>query len=419
MRSSDPPKQRAFTPLYIPLLNIPAADLQLRPEFTELFRHADISAEDLVTLDNLPSLNNIAEVLRPEDTRWILVDHNKLQGGLGSVYSSRVHGVIDHHDDEDALPHDTDPEPRVIEKCGSCTSLVVRTLRSSWDAISRSASSSSPPHPSSQSQDRSLPQGDSKVTKEWEAQLAKTALASILIDTENLTAEGKVEAADTDAVQYLESKIHSSAQDDSATSWDRTQLYNDLHTAKQNIDSLSLNDILRKDYKQWPSKTNPSTTLGISSVVKPLSFLVAKAAQECPDHTENAFNQAIHNFMQSRRLTLYAIMTSFSAPSIGRKRELLLQASPSSSPTSPPSASPAAASAASAAGFRFATKAGNELGLEPLSIAGIEVRNPIISQGASIENDDGTKSFYREVWTQKEVNKSRKQVAPLLRDAMG
>lgn len=356
-----------------------------------------------MTLDDLPSLETIKQALRPEDTRWILVDHNKLQGVLGLLYTSRVHGVIDHHDDEGSIPQDLDSEPRVIEKCGSCTSLVIRTLRSSWDAISRSASSSSSPScPSPQSQGDPSLNDDSKATKAWEAQLAKTALASILIDTANLFAEGKVEAADIEAVQYLESKILPSTKENIAAVWDRTQFYNDLHTAKQNIDFLSLNDILRQDYKEWPSTAHPSKILGISSVVKPISFLAAKAAEESPD-AENAFDQAIQTFMQCRHLSLFAIMTNFSTPPTGRKRELLLQASPS------PSSDPPAASAAAAAS-RFVSQSRAELGLKSLHIPGMD--------SASAGNDR-TKESNRQVWTQKELNKSRKQVAPLLRAALG
>lgn len=404
LRSSDPPKIHNSAPLYIPLLNISAADLRLRPEFNELFRHADIKAQDLVTLDDLPSLEKIEQALRPENTRWILVDHNKLQGKLGSVYTSRVHGVIDHHDDEHALSQDPNSEPRVIEKCGSCTSLVIRTLRSSWDSISRSTLSSSSSSVQLQAEISSN-EGD-KLSKRWDAQVAKTALASILIDTANLTAEGKVEAADIDAVQYLESKILTTTDETTGTAWDRTQFYNKLYAAKQNIHFLSLDDILRKDYKEWPSAAHPSIILGISSVVRPLSFLTGKAAQETQD-AEKAFDQAIQTFMQNRHLSLFAIMTTFSTPDSGLKRELFLQAS--SSPSSDGS-SDVAASAAS----RFASQSRAKLGLEPLRIPEIDAPST-----ADDDDDDGANEIIRQVWTQNEVTMSRKQVAPLLRKALG
>ena len=378
-----------------------------------------------MTLDNLPPLEKIDQVLRPEDTRWILVDHNKLQGVLGSVYSSRVCGVIDHHEDEGSTPQDPDLEARVIEKCGSCTSLVIRTLRSSWDAISRgtSSKSTSPPPSYSLIQQDPSSHDSGRAHQAWDAQLAKTALGSILIDTANLTAKEKVEAADLDAVQYLETKILSPSTNEpsptassSSSEWNRKKFYNDLHTAKQNIDPLTLTDILRKDYKQWSSSnTNPSQTLGISSVVKPLSFLIAKAAKESPEseaeaeaETANAFNNTIQKFMQTRHLALFAIMTSFSTPTSGHTRELFLQTSPDS-----PSLSAAAAS-------RFAAHSRAELGLESLHVAGINsttATNPNADERE--KNTDTNSQWTRLVWTQKETRKSRKQVAPLLREALG
>ena len=359
-------------------------------------------------MDDLPSLEIAEQVLRPEDTRWILVDHNKLQGKLGSIYNSRVHGVIDHHDDEDSIPRDLKSEPRVIEKCGSCTSLVIRTLRSSWDVVSRSIPSSSPSTSQLEAEDSS--DEEWVVSKIWDDQLAKIALASILVDTANLKAEGKVEVADREAVQYLESKIFLPTYEGTGALWDRKQYYDSFKTAKQNVDFLSLNDILRKDYKQWHSTAHPSTILGISSVVKPLSFLTAKAAQENSDGEKRAFGQAIQIFMQERHLSLYAIMTSFSTHESGHKRELFLQAS-SHLPSGDSPPTNAAASAAS----RFASQSQAELGLEPLHVPGIDIAS---INDDDDDHDDRANESTRYVWTQKEVDKSRKQVAPLLRQAL-
>jgi hypothetical protein len=79
IRSLSPPKN-AFTPLYVPITNIPAADIQLRPEFLAVFKHANIESGHLITLDDLPALSEIETQLAPENTKWILVDHNALLG---------------------------------------------------------------------------------------------------------------------------------------------------------------------------------------------------------------------------------------------------------------------------------------------------------------------------------------------------
>ncbi|KAL8653116.1 MAG: hypothetical protein Q9226_003981 [Calogaya cf. arnoldii] len=314
IRSLAPPSG-AFTPLYVPLLNILAADIGLRPEFGAVFRHANIEASHLVTLDDLLKGNEIA--LKPENTKFILVDHNSIQGELGRIFAARVQGVVDHHEDERKIGSETSPEPRVIEKCGSCTSLIVRTLKSSWES---SAGGSSLVSGAADAQGDSV-ENDASVTRSWDAQVAKMALASILVDTANLTAEGKVEKADIDAVRYLEAKINLSPKN--TAQWDRTKFYEGIDAAKRDIDALSFEDILRKDYKQW---TENGLNLGIASVVKPLQFLAEKSIESTSDEKEEQFVSEIGDFMAARSLTILAVMTTFTSSSGEFQRELYVQA---------------------------------------------------------------------------------------------
>lgn len=223
----------------------------------------------------------------------------------------------------------------------------------------------------------------------WDAQVAKLALASVLIDTANLTAEGKVEAVDREAVEYLEAKILMSARE--ARTWERGRFYEEIERAKSDIGALELGDVLRKDYKAW---REGGKALGISSVVKPLQFLVEKAKVEASDKSEReAFDKAIESFMNERDLALYAIMTTSTTSSGQFQRELLLQARPDGT----------------SAAQKFVEQASSELGLEALN-------------SSSGDSDDSFKPMgaqsYRKFWLQKEVGKSRKQVAPLLRMAM-
>lgn len=166
----------AFTQIYIPLLNIPGSDISLRPEFTKLFHHANISPSHLVTLDDLPPASDLEVKLPPANTRWILVDHNSLQGNLGAIYASRVHGVIDHHEEENAVRKDTEPEPRIVEKSGSCSSLIIRTFKSKWDVLASSTLSSGAAH--AQSSDSTI--DDSVVAQGWVRILILLIPASIL-----------------------------------------------------------------------------------------------------------------------------------------------------------------------------------------------------------------------------------------------
>lgn len=314
-----------------------------------------------------------------ERTSWILVDHNKLQGDLGKRYSAYVHGVIDHHEEENAVHQRTNPEPRIIEKCGSCTSLVVRYCRDSWDSISNSSLSSGAAYGQGEAAIN-----DSVVTQGWDAQIAKMALASILIDTANLTASRKIEKVDIEAVEYLEAKIKMSSKD--AKSWSRDGYYEEISEAKKNIGDLTFNEILTKDYKQW---TESGINLGISSVVKSLDFLANKAGE---GQRGSNIEDELENFMSERKLEVFAIMTASSSEDGQFKRELLLQTN-----------APRLSSALSG----FADKATPALQLEEML-------------AASFPTDQTSElvKVWRKTWLQKDVSKSRKQVAPLLREAL-
>ena len=352
------------------MVNLPESGLRFRPEFASVCSHSNIPLSHLITLNDLPD-----QFKRPENMHWILVDHNKLQGQLGSTYGSQVYGVIDHHDEENFVPQDTAPEPRLIEKCGSCTSLVVRYCSPTWDAISSNSLSSGAAH----AQDE-VAIDDSAVTQGWDAQIAKMALASILIDTANLTAPGKVEQIDREAVEYLEAKIQMSIRD--PESWDRKAYYEEIDATKRDIGGLSLDEILQKDYKLW---TENSLRLGMSSVVKPLKFLVGKA------ESGHALKEGIEQFMEQRDLSIFAIMTTSTTCEGEFQRELFLQAR----------------KAAAAPISNFLDRAVAELNLQVLEIDGLSAQEGLESERLGPW-----------IWRQKAVGKSRKQVAPLLREAM-
>ncbi|KAI2476653.1 Exopolyphosphatase [Pyrenophora tritici-repentis] len=376
IRSMSPPKT-AFSPVYVPITNIPASDVQLRPEYLAVFQHANIEPKHLIMLDDLPALADIQSKLAPENTKWILVDHNALQGQLGKVYSGRVAGVIDHHDDEEKVPSNTGDEPRVIIKSGSCTSLVANYCRPLWDTLSAAAMSSGAAH----AQGDSL-SNDAAFVQRWDADIAQLGLASILIDTADLKDKSKTTEHDRQAVEYLEAKIMLCPQ--LAGSFDRASFYKEIDAAKKDIGSLELQDILRKDYKQW---VQGGHKLGISSVVKSIDFLEKKAGDEASAQPSEALFGALEKFAKERDLDLYSVMTTSTSSDGEFQRQLLLWAFNES-----------AVSAAKA----FATNSSNELGLEEW-------------QGAS-DVDGGNE--WRRIWWQRQVQHSRKRVAPLLRQVM-
>lgn len=313
----------------------------------------------------------------------MLVDHNKLQGVLGQVYGGRVGGVVDHHEDEGAVPEDAGDEPRRIEKAGSCTSLVTSSVREAWDALSASAMASGAAHAQG---DGAV--DDAAVAKMWDAQVAKLALASVLVDTRNLGDESKTTEWDVRAVEYLEAKIVGAPQM-VAQGWDREKFYESIEEAKRDVGGLRLGEVLGKDYKEWEEGKG---RLGISSVVKPIAFLRRKAGEETEGKgKDEAFVEGMRQFAEERELSIYTVMTTSTSEQGEFQRELLVWALKSE---------------AVEAAKKFADEAAEELGLEEWQ-----------GEGNGLGEVRSDKEW-RKVWRQRKVENSRKQVAPLLRKAM-
>lgn len=380
--------------LYIPITNIPAADVTLRPEFTVALRNGGVEPADLITLDDLPPY----EKLPHDSTRWILVDHNALQGELKS-FSKRVVGCIDHHEDENAVGQNLDSgEPRIIEKSGSCTSLVTNYCRDAWNQLSGMGMSSGAAH----SQRDAAGVEDEAVLRAWDAQVAKIALASVLIDTRSLEDENKVTEHDKKAVDYLEAKIALHAK--SVATYDRKKFFESIDAAKSDIDGLNVKDILRKDFKRWTDGEHGSLTLGIASVVKPLQFLISKASEEAQTKDaqeadgrrdgKSTFLDIVIKFAHEHDLDIIAIMTAFTDENGHFARELMLY--------------PIHEGQADSACETF------RVDKETIERLGLEVHEEINYEN---ESNKGT-LCWPVLWRQKRVEFSRKQVAPLLRKAI-
>jgi exopolyphosphatase len=350
--------------LVVPVTNVPAADLQLRPELTALLRHANILPSELITLDDLGE-----DPLPIDQTEWTLVDHNVMQGYLGERYSSRVVGVIDHHADEKKVQKDA--TPRIIEKSGSCSSHVANYLRESWQSLGSMVSTS---HIGFGQEDVLI--DDFAYSSTWDGQVAKLALGSLLIDTINMKAEHKITDHDRKAVRYLEAKINISPK--LGKDYDRDRFFNEINDAKSNIDDLSLEDIFRKDYKEWKEG---DLTLGIASVVQSVKYLEGK---------EDEFAAAVKQFAQKKSLSIFAIMTAYQDSSNHFAREILLVTSKDGK--------------AKEAAEQFVKLGGSDLQLQDAE------------DSVDLGEDDAV--LFQHHWAQKNLDASRKQVAPLMREAM-
>lgn len=339
--------------LYIPISNLPRADIPLRQELLPVLARANIKSTDLITLNDLPPINDKAKRIPPEQTRWILIDHNALQGDLGKVYGSRLVGCIDHHDEEDKVPKDTGDEPRLIQPCGSCGSLVVEYCKDAWAKLSAESTD--------------------KQSKTWDYEVASIALAPILIDTGNL-GNDKTTTTDVTSAEFAENLIKAEKGD----KFDAMEYWTELREAKQSIDRLTVSEILRKDYKQWDE---PDNTLGISSMIKTLGFLLKKA------DSKDQLLDSVQKHAKERKLSMCCIMASFHDGD-EYTREILLWAFNEQGVK---------------AAQQFEKDSKIELGLEEWN-------------GGELDYDG--QNEWRRVWWQRKTQHSRKRVAPLMRSAI-
>ncbi|KAL2220258.1 hypothetical protein M432DRAFT_310385 [Thermoascus aurantiacus ATCC 26904] len=389
-------------------------------------------------------------------TKWnfeaLVVDWNALpvrskerpgRGSLDSLPGVEIDvvGCIDHHVDENFVPPaPVQDYPRLIQPGpGSCTSLVVRELRARglWPETTTSLPTDATTH-----------EDEIGRAAIYEAQAAKLALAAILIDTTNLTAEGKVTEVDRSAVAFLEAKVqrgyetqqrsllkHRHARPaphppvpaapggDPALEWNRLSFFETVQRTKQeSLDFLTLDEILGRDYKDWTevsASTGKTLRVGICSVVQPVSYLVAKAGGVTASGASGKakareFLGDLRSFARDREIDVVAVMTAFTPPG-GQggqqqqfRRELFLWAVNVEE------------GAAVEAARRFADRAVRELGLEDwtapedgaAAAESVDIRSELNSgEGSTIQG-------WRRVWRQTDVTKSRKQVAPLLRAAV-
>ncbi|CAL5871302.1 uncharacterized protein PFLUO_LOCUS5552 [Penicillium psychrofluorescens] len=405
---------------HVPLVNLPTIPsgpelYRLRPEFVtalwlstqfpalrseERFEETPDSAgallrEHVVTVANFAqALKDSQHVETPLVADATLVDWNAMplrldsgEAGRGALnglphVEFRTLGCIDHHVDEKFMPRaEALPvvQPLVIHPGpGSCASLVANELER-----------------------RGLWAGDAAEM----SQVAQLALAAVLIDTSNLTAEGKVTDVDVQAVELLRRLVESRISKDAAaeTEWDVEAFYKGVLNTKQNsLDLLTMDEILDRDFKDWTETTQSSgerVKLGFSSSVKSMQWLVRKAGGS------DKFLDAVRSFAvaEDKQLDVVIIMTAFTAGNDRFCRELFICSVNDNS-------------AAVDGVKRFVSQAAEQLGLVDWSLLDGDI-SPTVTEGLRDEFN-GDSPLWRRLWVQTNVAASRKQVAPLLRTAM-
>ncbi|KAJ3040104.1 serine/threonine protein kinase [Rhizophlyctis rosea] len=287
--------------LHLPLIAIPRSEFPLRTECTFALKATyptDDIASVLTFADDIDLTSLVSSFTKDTENTLsvILTDHNALASSL-SALDPFVQGIIDHHADAHFHPS---ANPRIVEVCGSCTSLVV----AEW--ISRMKDLESSDNPASF----------------LDPPFTKLLFTPILIDTINLDpAFSRVtpidESAVTSLIPYLEPSSSSATRETHQEFL--TTLFNQLQHAKLNISALPTHSLFIKDYKQWVFRTNSAgqdVVVGISSVTYPLQGPHGWIARE--DDEENGTDagkrhiiDAAKSFIKERSLDLHLIMTAF------------------------------------------------------------------------------------------------------------
>ncbi len=375
---------------------------------------SDIRSYPSSSLNHVFSKSSTTTHSRPEDKiQAVLVDHNALSVPVADVSPSEITlriditGCIDHHIDESCIPNSA--SPRIIRTgIGSCTTLVVQYLKDKgfWADLLQLGS-------------RYPKQGDDGLAA---VELAKLSLAAILIDTGNLKAEGKVSDVDREMVKFLEEVITNSSSSSSqqetrqaiqqrAAEWDRKSFYEQIASSIANsLSLLSLPEILQRDYKAWSeksTKTSPASRelhLGMASIVKPISWLIRKADDSSVENLMSALGDFATG--QHPGLDLFALMTmSTDAEGVFRRELLLLDTGRTER--------------SRRAVQKFEQMAGRELELEDWKeVEGLVRALEWEGEGKEDTQEEGGSGLRGRIWHQRNISKSRKQVAPLLREAM-
>ncbi|KAI9274598.1 hypothetical protein BDA99DRAFT_533222 [Phascolomyces articulosus] len=258
--------QSSNNTLYIPLVKVPLADLELRPEVGFVLESVGVDYKKLICIDHID-----LEALYHANARVVLVDHNRLTLPFDETkWNDRVDGVLDHHVDEGQY---TDIPLRIVTMVGSCTSLVVLQFPDAFQ------------------------HGNDKTA------LCQLAVGPILVDTIGLRWEfGKT--TDTDVKAY---DIVKPSASDALT-------YDAIEQVKGRVQHLCTRDLLRKDYKEW---IVDGYRVGTSSL--PWNFhgwFDRDGAKDIVDKTQT--------YMDERQLDMEIIMTGYNGEDGQYKRELAL-----------------------------------------------------------------------------------------------
>jgi len=241
----------------IPVINIVEQEMDLRRDNLFVLKESGIKPSSLVFTDTF----SFQDFAAKKGTQIVLVDHNELSI-FQEYLEPLVVSIIDHHVDGGLGKGKM--EVRVVEKCGSCMSLVLRELE----------------------------RGKSKLCVDPVVTLC--AVASILLDTGRLSPELK-KTTDLDVRFFKRYATEMKLRDEAA-------FYDELMRLRGDIAGFSLTELMGKDAKFFkvpkdaPKGNHPGEPFSVSTIVT--SFLnMERQSKSCYDD--------LCKFGASRKLFLF------------------------------------------------------------------------------------------------------------------
>ena len=242
----------------VPLANIRARELRLRPEVIFLLKDTGIDPALLLFRDQI----DLKSAARRKGFRITLVDHNDL-APRQTFLEAYVDAVIDHHPDSGRFGQ---AAPRIIEPVASTATLIARLILARHPAL-------------------------------LDPSLAKLLLGPILLDSVNL---------DPEARRCSARDHHMVARLAALAGIDPTPLYESLVAARGDVTGMSVRDLLERDLKLG---SNPDFAFGVSAVPTRLMQWIAQN----PDLPEK-----INRFARNRNLDLFLVLTYYPNPRFQR-----------------------------------------------------------------------------------------------------
>lgn len=391
----------------IALMNTPRAELRLRAENLHALKLSSLdphgNQDALLCLDDVRGSPEGADVVFPS-SQIVLVDHNKLLDSYAAFSgSASVCAIVDHHADEG---HHASASPRLITlEAGSCASLVGSVIQTH---IKESVS-------------------DPSTTSQVPPEVATILLCAILVDTNGLKTGGKARQVDYDSAAFLipfatTSGALSPYQPLSASASGNlvadTQdviyrnLADDLLERKSAVDHLGTIDLLKRDYKEYLWKYTPDSSssselrVGLSTVPLGLKPWLKKEGRD-------KFWTELLTWMDGRDLDVEGILTSFRSASHKEgkkgkhKRQLLFVVRDAST-----------SQARKIDTQRLAERLFESLGKnKDLKLEERDTKKwDADIESAALGIKDSERKVFVKAWKQGDVEKTRKFVAPLLKD---